>query len=148
MKMEIIQLSKDRIDEIEPLWRELNSHHHERSKNFKEHFSLFTFAERSKKLLAMDELVIFAARENSELVGYCIASSNNGTGEIDSLYIKPQFRGASLGKLLTESAMLWLSGLNCSQISVAVVDGNEEAIPFYEKFGFKKRFDILQIKKS
>ena len=146
--MEIIQLSKDRIDEIEPLWRELNSHHHEKSKNFKEHFSSFTFAERSKKLLAVDELVIFAARKNSELVGYCIASSNNGTGEIDSLYIKPQFRGASLGKLLTESAMLWLSGLNCSQISVSVVDGNEEAIPFYEKFGFKKRFDVLQIKKS
>lgn len=148
MQTEILKLSKDRIDEIEPLWRELNSHHLERSKNFKEHFSSFTFAERSKKLLAMDELVIFAARENSELVGYCIASSNNGTGEIDSLYIKPQFRGASLGRLLTESAMLWLSGLNCSQISVAVVDGNEEAIPFYEQFGFKKRFDVLQIKKS
>lgn len=143
MQMEIIKLSKDRIDEIEPLWRELNAHHHEKSKNFKEHFSSFTFAERSKKLLAVDELVIFAARKNSELVGYCIASFNNGAGEIDSLYVRPQSRGAALGMLLTESVMLWLSGLNCSQISVSVVDGNEEAIPFYEKFGFKKRFEVL-----
>ncbi len=146
--MEIIELPKDRIEEIEPLWCELNSHHHEKSKNFKDHFSSFTFVERCKKLLATDKLVIFAAKENSELVGYCIASSNNGAGEIDSLYIKPQFRGSSLGLLLTESAMSWLSGLNCRQISVYVVEGNEGAIPFYEKFGFKKRFDVLQIKNS
>lgn len=96
----------------------------------------------------MDKLAIFTAKENSELVGYCIASSNNGDGEIDSLYIKPQFRGISLGMLLTESAMSWLTGLNCNQISVCVAEGNEEAIPFYEKFGFKKRFNVLQIKNS
>lgn len=146
--MEIIEIPKDSIDEIEPLWRELNTHHHERSKNFKGHFSSFTFAERSKKLLEMDKLAIFAARENSELVGYCIASSNNGAGEIDSLYIKSQFRGASLGMLLTETAMSWLSGLDCCQISVYVAEGNEKAIPFYEKFGFKKRFHVLQNKNS
>jgi hypothetical protein len=42
--MEILEIPKDRIYEIEPLWRELNSHYHERSSNFKEHFSSFTFA--------------------------------------------------------------------------------------------------------
>lgn len=146
--MEIVEIPKDSIDEIEPLWRELNSHHHERSENFKGHFSSFTFAERSKKLLAMDKLAIFIAKENAELVGYCIASLNNEAGEIDSLYVKPKFQGSSLGMLLTESAMSWLSSLNCSQVSVYVAEGNEEAIPFYEKFGFKKRFHVLQIKHS
>ena len=71
--MEIIEIPKDRIDEIEPLWRELNAHY-ERSKNFKGHFSSFTFTERTKKLLAMEKLAIFAARENTELVGYGIVS--------------------------------------------------------------------------
>lgn len=146
--MEIVEIPKDNIDLIEPLWRELNLHHRERSKNFKDHFSSFTFAERSKKLFAKDKLAIFAARENSELVGYCIASSNNGAGEIDSLYVKPQFRGASLGMFLTEFAMSWLSGIDCSQISVCVAEGNEGAFSFYEKFGFKKRFHVLQIKNS
>lgn len=144
--MEIIEIPKDRLSDIEPLWCELNSHHHERSKNFKGHFSTFTFAERAEKLLEMDTLRIFAARDNSELVGYCIASSNNGAGEIDSLYIKPEFRGESVGLLLTKSAMSWLSGLDCNQISIYVAEGNEEAISFYEKFGFKKRFEVLQIK--
>lgn len=146
--MEIVEIPKDRLDEIEPLWRELNSHHHERSTNFKVHFSSFTFAERSKKLLEMDKLVVFAAKENSKFVGYCIASSDDGAGEIDSLYVKPQFQGTSLGMLLTESAISWLSGLDCRQISVFVAEGNEDAIPFYEKFGFKKRFHVLQIKNS
>ena len=146
--MEIIEIPKDRIYEIEPLWRELNKHHLERSKNFKNHFSSFTFAERSKKLHAMEKLAIFAAKENSELVGYCIASSNNGSGEIDSLYLMPQFRGTSNGMLLIESALSWLSGLDCKEISVSVAEGNEEAVTFYEKFGFKKRFHVLQIRNS
>ena len=50
--------------------------------------------------------------------------------------------------LLTEAAMSWLSSLECSQVNVYVAEGNEEAIPFYEKFGFKKRFHVLQIKNS
>ena len=147
--MEIIEIPKDRISEIESLWRELNAHHLEHSKNFKNHFSSFTFAERCRKLCAMDQLKIFAAKENSELVGYCIASANNGAGEIDSLYIQPQFRAASLGTQLTQSALSWLSDLKCcNQIRVYVAEGNEEAVPFYEKFGFQLRFQVLQIKKS
>ena len=146
--MDIVEIPKDRINDIEPLWLELNAHHKEKSVNFKDHFFSFSFSERSKSLLAKEALVIFAARVDSEFVGYCIASSDRVAGEIDSLYIKPQFQGASLGARLTEAAMSWLSERGCSQITVAVADGNEAAIPFYEKFGFRKRFHILQIKNS
>jgi hypothetical protein len=41
-----------------------------------------------KILLAKNNLAIFAAKDKSEFMGYCIASANNGAGEIDSLYIK------------------------------------------------------------
>lgn len=144
--MDIIEIPKDRIYEIEQLWCELNAHHHKNSKNFKGHFASFTFSERLKKLNAIDELVIFAAQIDSDLVGYCIASFSNDVGEIDSLYIKPKFQGALLGQKLTEAALSWLSRFDCSHINVAVAEGNEKAIPFYEKFGFKERFHILQIK--
>ena len=143
--MEIVEIPKHRISEIEPLWCELNAHHQRNSANFEDHFFSFSFSERSESLLAKETLAIFAARVDSEFVGYCIASSDRGSGEIDSLYIKPQFQGASLGAQLTEAAMSWLSERGCSQISVAVADGNEAAIPFYENFGFRKRFSILQI---
>ena len=93
-------------------------------------------------------MAIFAAKENSELIGYCIASANNGVGEIDSLYNKATISMCMIGMLLSESAMSWLSGLNCSQINVYVAEGNEEIIPFYERFDFKERFHALQIKNS
>jgi ribosomal protein S18 acetylase RimI-like enzyme len=146
--MEIVELSKEQLNEIEPLWLELNVHHSQRSKNFGQHFESYTFEKRSKSLLAAEDLKVFAAKTNSSLVGYCIASLNNGAGEIDSIYIKQSFQNASLGKQLTNSAISWLTGLGCKKISVSVAEGNEEAIPFYEKLGFKRRFHVLQIENS
>ena len=146
--METIEIPDNRVDEIEPLWRELNIHHYERSTHFKEHFLSLTFAERLKQLRMKDQFKIFAAREDAEFVGYCIASLDCGCGEIDSLYIKPRFRGASVGMSLMTSALSWLSGSNCRHITVSVAEGNEKAIPFYETLGFKKRFHVLQIKAS
>lgn len=35
--MEIVKIPKDNLDEIEPLWLELNSHHHKKF-GFKERF--------------------------------------------------------------------------------------------------------------
>jgi ribosomal protein S18 acetylase RimI-like enzyme len=110
------------------------------------HLSLLQSA--LKILLAKNNLAIFAAKDKSEFMGYCIASANNGAGEIDSLYIKPKFRGSSLGVLLMETTMSWLSNHNCKQISVYVSEGNEDVITFYEKFGFEERFYVLQMNNS
>lgn len=146
--MEIIEIPKERISEIESLWCELNELHHVRSKDFKDYFSSFTFSDRSKKLLENEVPATFAAKVNSDLVGYCIATCNYGVGEIESLYINPKFQGASFGLQLAEAALYWLGARGCNRINVSVSVGNEEAIPFYEKLGFKKRFHILKINNS
>lgn len=146
--MNIETLDKTQINEIEPLWTELNSLHYEKSKHFKDHYASFQFAKRIETLLAKDHLAIFVAKEGENLWGYCIATSDKEVGEVDSLYIKPVYRGESLGAHLMETAVSWLNSLNCSHINVSVADGNEDVIPFYEKFGFKKRFQVLQIKNS
>ena len=146
--MDIVTIDKDSIDDIEPLWKELNSHHRDRSNYFKDHFSTFTFSDRKKGLLAKENLAIFGAKDGENLVGYCIASCDKDSGEIESLFIKVDYQGASLGTRLMEAAMSWLSGFNCKNITVSVAEGNEDAIPFYERFGFKKRLHVLQLKKS
>ena len=146
--MDIIEIPKENIDEIEPLWRELNNLHHEMSSHFKDHFSSFSFKDRRKKLLEMEKLAIFAAKLEGEHIGFCVASINGKTGEIDSLYIKKGYHGKSIGKELTEKAMGWLNSHNCSELNVYVAEGNETVLPFYEQFGFKKRFHVLQIKSS
>jgi len=125
----------------------LNSHHQARSTHFEQHFSAFTFDERAKQLKAAPSLKIFVAADEDRFVGYCIASATEGKGEIDSLYVQEGFQGNRLGQQLMDCSMAWLEDLNCTQISVYVAEGNEEAMPFYERFGFKPRFQVMQIRR-
>ncbi len=144
--MSIVELSSNQLNEIESLWVELNSLHGELSVDFKNHFALATFSKRIEKLNVKDELVVFSSKIDGEAIGYCIASIENGRGELDSLYVKPNHRGRNIGKDLVTSAMTWFEKQNCAEIDIQVAQGNEAVLSFYEKFGFKKRFHVLQIK--
>jgi len=146
--MSIARLSSNEYYQIETLWLELNSLHGELSPDFKEHFSRATFEQRIESLIEKDNLVIFAASKDENLIGYCIASIDNGKGEIDSLYVKPSYRGKSQGKKLVEKSLNWLKDKECENIDIQVAQGNEKVLSFYEQFGFKKRFHVLQIKNT
>lgn len=146
--MDIIKLDKDSLHEIKGLWEELNSLHEELSTNFKNHFRSFTFEERCKKLNQRNDLVVFAARDEGEYVGYCIATMNDNTGEIDSIYIRPEQRKNGIGKRLMEHAMDWLNRAECTEINIAVAEGNESVLDFYRKYGFKERFTVMQLRKG
>jgi ribosomal protein S18 acetylase RimI-like enzyme len=146
-KMEIIEIKRDEIFKIADLWEELNVHHGKRSSYFKSHFASFTFKKRIEQLLKKEHLAIFAAQTNSDLVGYCIASVNSDFGEIDSIFVKKEYRGKNIGYELTQKALSWLNEFECDAINVSVAEGNESALPFYEKFGFRERFRVLQIRK-
>ena len=143
---QIVEISKNEIHLIQPLWNALNQHHWEQSAHFKSHFCSFSFSDRCRKLLAAEALHILAAQENNQLVGYCIASTHQDVGEIDSLYVLPEYRSQQLGEILTTKAMEWLTQQSCSELNVYVAEGNEQASSFYERFGFRHRFNVLQIK--
>ena len=96
--MSITKLSSTEYYQIETLWLELNLLHGELSSEFKDHFATVTFEKRIESLLEKDSSVIFAASNDEDLIGYCIASINNEKGEIDSLYVKPSYRGKNQGK--------------------------------------------------
>ena len=73
-------------------------------------------------------------------VGYCICTINNdGKGEIDSLYIKKEHRSKGLGKKMMESALQWLKENNAKKKVVVVLEGNAEALGFYQSLGFLPR---------
>ncbi len=124
----------------------MNSFHRELSEDFKDHFALATFSKRIEKLGIKDELVVFASKIDSEFIGYCIASIQGGRGELDSLFVKEHYRGGNIGKDLVTSAMSWFEKQSCSEIDIQVAQGNEAVLPFYEQFGFKKRFHVLRLK--
>jgi ribosomal protein S18 acetylase RimI-like enzyme len=145
--MKIIEIEKAEIHKIKDLWEELNSFHYKKSSHFKFHFECFTFEKRIERILTKEHLMIYAAEINSDFVGYCIATVNGNIGEIDSIFIKKEHRGKHLGYKLTQKALSWLNKFDCDVINVYVVEGNESALPFYKKFGFRERFRVLQIKK-
>jgi len=144
--MDIIQLSRDDLHRVQPLWEELNALHGLRSTHFKAHFESFTFERRIAKLLDKAHLAVFAAQADTEIVGYCLTTADDECGELDSLYMQKAYRGIGLGTRLSDQALAWLHSLGCTDIRVAVAEGNEAAIPFYEKLGFQKRFTVLKLK--
>ena len=142
--MEIRTLGRDDIREIKELWQGLNEHHRGLSTHFKRHFEAFTFTRRVEQLTAREELIVFLAVDGEDKIGYCVATSDRGQGEIDSLYIKPENRGAGLGGELMSRAMDWLTAHECEDIRITIAAGNEEALPFYRKYGFVARFTVMQ----
>jgi ribosomal protein S18 acetylase RimI-like enzyme len=142
--MEIVELDRNEIGQVKELWQALNAHHESRSVNFKQHFNTFTFEQRAATLMTKETLFIQIARVDGSAVGYCIASCEKKSGEIDSIYINPAYQERHIGRKLMSKAMQWLEQHRCESIMVSVAEGNEEALGYYKRFGFAKRFTVLQ----
>ena len=139
---EIQVLDIKEIDIIKPLWEELNSMHKGKSIHFSDDFANFSFEKRKQTLIQKDKLLILICKkkDNNQIIGYCISSiTNNIEGEIDSIYIKPLYRKQHLGSILIKKSMEWFAKEDISNIEILVAHGNEEVLPFYEKFGFYPR---------
>ncbi len=142
--MQIKELNRDQLPEIKHLWEELNSHHRDLSTNFKEHYKFFTFEQRITTLLNKEFLSVIVASDKDKYIAYCIASVDKHRGEIDSIYLRPEYRGQHIGNNLMLRAMEWLNKHDIKEIDIIVAEGNEQVFGFYEKFGFKKRFTVFQ----
>lgn len=142
--VKIIRFEKSRLNELKTLWQELNTLHGRVSTHFKDHFDTFTFEKRSAELTAKPELGIFVAQDVDTYIGYCIVSADIPKGEIESIFIQPNYQCQGIGTQLTTQAMEWLMSHGCEKLSVNIAEGNDAVLKFYEKFGFKKRFIVLQ----
>lgn len=132
--MEIVKLKFKNIHCIRPLWEELNRLHENNSDYFKAHFAAFTFERRLAQLKDTDGIAVFAAKDSGNgdrFTGYCIASTKDRTGEIDSIFVVPDHRKTGLGNLLIDRAESWLKTQDIDKILISVAQGNESAFGFY-----------------
>ncbi len=124
----------------------LNSLHESLSPSFKKHFPSFTFEERFEQIESRNSFSIFVAQENTNIIEYCIVSVQNKIGEIDSIYIDPQYRNKKIGDSLIAAAESWLQSKDITKIQISVAGGNESVFGFYNKKGYHQRYTILEKK--
>ena len=130
-------LDKEQIDLLKPLWEQLRDYHQKHSRHFADRFKYFTFETRKESLLKTDTLHLLVAKHGTSIVGYCISSIDENEGNIESLYLKPDFRKMGLGKQFIIESVKWLEGQCVDSISVTVAAGNEPVLDFYRNYGFE-----------
>ncbi len=74
----------------------------------------------------------FVAEVDGRIAGF---GTWKDTGEVYGLYVLKAYQGFGIGRLLLEAMLERLSG--CPEIWLMVLDGNDQAIGFYEHMGFR-----------
>lgn len=138
------------IEEVRPLWEKLNAHHADLSPRFGGIIRVRTFDVRKQKLLAKGgtdgiRVDLVSAGLDKPAVAYCISTvSDDGVGEIDSIYVNEDLRGQGVGSELMRRALAWLDGRKVVAKTVSVMSDNDEALAFYRRFDFHPRAILLQ----
>lgn len=129
------------IELIKPLWQKLNSIHFNKSVHFKSKYEKFTFDRRMEPIhkKAQNGIIKIDMLLDSDIgkyIGYCLSSIEDNLGEIESIFIENQYRKLKLGDKLIRSALNWFELNSVTNIQINVVYANDEAVPFYERYGF------------
>jgi ribosomal protein S18 acetylase RimI-like enzyme len=136
---------------IKPLWEKLLKYHREISPAyFIRRFEGLNFDDRMQGLLkkyAKATIRVDLAKDakTAELIGYCVSAvSAEGYGEIESIFVEPDYRRCGIADTLMKRALQWMDGKSVKRKTLAVSIGNEEVIKLYERYGFYPRSIILE----
>jgi ribosomal protein S18 acetylase RimI-like enzyme len=138
------------LDEIQVLWENLNQHHMLMSPYFKQHYKEMTFKQRKTELRkkakqAKMRVDLAVDKATKQAVGYIVCTlDKTKTGEIDSVFVNPAFRGLGVGDALMKRALVWLDKKGAVAKIVEVGVGNEQALGFYSRYGFYPRKTVLK----
>jgi ribosomal protein S18 acetylase RimI-like enzyme len=138
------------LEEIKALWEGLNEHNLLLSPYFKQHYQTFTFEVRKadlQKKASESQMRIDLATDKAttQRVGYIVSSiSKEKTGEIDSIFVNPSYRGFGVGDALMKRALAWMDKKGVMAKIVEISVGNEQAFGFYSRYGFYPRKTLLK----
>ncbi|MDV0447664.1 hypothetical protein MsAg5_15750 [Methanosarcinaceae archaeon Ag5] len=139
---------EDLLDNVKTLWEELNKLHSDKSPYYKDFYANNTFEARKTTLLSTaqkGQVCVVLAYDASLVVGYCIASVVDDTGEIDSIFVSGDYRKMGIAGNLMDKVLSWLKQSNPRKIVIKVSVGNEEVFGFYAKYGFYPCLTELQM---
>lgn len=87
-----------------------------------------------------DSLCVYVAVSENEIVGFVSAMKLpepklDKDGEINAIYIRPQWQRCGIGKRMLHKAARSLQAMGCTSCVIWVIDGNSQARNFYEELG-------------
>lgn len=145
--MEYRLLRKEEAPLLRQCMRELADYHNAVAASFAGMYPIIAVDEQlghMAKEMEKDTVMVEAAVEGGEIVGFCMASHEAGYGEVDFLYLRERCRGEGAGKRLVEGALAFFRENGVRTIDVRVVTGNP-AKEFYENLGFRLRSEVLTL---
>ena len=151
MNICIVEKDISEIDLIKPLWEQLNTLHNDKSVFFKSEYENFTFENRLESIYkkAQEGIIkvdLLLDKKTGNHIGYCLSSIRDNLGEIESIFIEKEYRKLKLGDKLMKNTLDWFKSYSIKNIQINVAYANDEALPFYERYGFRVRGYILKRK--
>jgi ribosomal protein S18 acetylase RimI-like enzyme len=152
-KVTIVEIGKDRLDDLEPLWKALQEHHikvgaHLGEARTPEESWAIRRQDYEAKFDEEGVLVLLAEFDGSP-VGYAFVKHRGKsatyripepTAELKTLSVVPEYRGRGIGDLLMQEVFTRLRERGIRELAIGVVATNDGAIRFYERYGFFKRY--------
>ena len=151
--VQISRAGREHIDDLEPLWDALRTHHAAIASELGETRSpdeswLHRKAEYETWLKEPTSFILLAEKENRP-IGYAFVRIKKDTSaiwhsadkvaEIETVSILPEFRGLGIGANLMEAIYAEARKEGVKELSLLSVAANPKAIAFYERQGFIQR---------
>ncbi len=99
--------------------------------------------QRMKGFLEGESYIAYILKSTETVYGYALIDKTKKPIYLRQLFVEKPFRNKGLGREVIQKIMETLS---VKEIDVDVMAWNEQALNFYEKFGFKRRYIGLRYK--
>ena len=144
----IESLNESNIDELYYLLLELIDYHNNISTYFKGKYPskpLNDIIIEIKNKVQNGNSKVDGIRIDKKIIAFSIYFIENNVGILEYIVTSKKHRNKGYGKKLMENVMLYFKTANVKRIEIRMVYGNDNAIKFYSKFGFKIQSEILAI---
>lgn len=150
--IEIVRLSVERLDELEPLWSALYEHHHSLTPHLASRARPLSDAWRDHVALERRWLAeepgsfVLGAELNGRLVGYAFVrivseklavswTISNPYADLTVLSVLPELRGRGIGAILMDATNAELRRQGIRDLAITVITTNTNAERLYERRG-------------
>jgi GNAT superfamily N-acetyltransferase len=147
----ITRISRDQLDELEPLWNALREHHVEVAPAwlgppYPPEVSWRRRRARYDQWLTEEDGFALLAHRDAKPIAYAMVRLRTGSptwplselaGELETLCVLPDEQGKGIGSDLLDAVYAELRRLGVTELGLHVLSGNDSAMRFYDLKGFR-----------